>query len=277
MRNIYRMVLTAISLAPIGPYVSAAEIIVDAFDQMGQLVNTNSSTAAHNESTVTGLGPLGYERFLQLRTVKVDGRAAACILYDGTCDSNGANGEAGLRIVIPAGESSNVNVTWAGYEAVGLNNRILDFGDITGGGTNQGLLVGVPTQIVGAMNLQFDLVSGTEQTSTATLKKELPGGFSDGVGLFFAFDDFARDAEFDLTELFSITMSIVLPTSGEPASHEGLNALLTFVTATADPNADPLPLPATFPLISIGLAGLTFARRRLSKRPLRRPHYCISQ
>jgi len=185
---------------------------------------------------------LGHARWLRIESLgTVSGPQSASV----------APPSIGLHITNAASDQSMTTVVWSAG-TFGLNDPGIGAGDIIGGITNpnQGLLVNIPDPLIGAMNLSFELVSGSSVGPASSFQTYVEDGFSGDV--FLPFPE-AGGAE--LTDLFSITMFVTSP-------NIGFQGTIGSVQATQEPvGPAPVPVPATFPLVCIGLAALTMAKQ----------------
>lgn len=275
MHQINQALLSIWVAAALGGQAYAAEIIVDGFDFTDEpsLSVTFGSADQFIPSDAGGTaGPTvtyAVEALGDYRSLLLDADAPPSSTGTARAAVGGA-ADPGLALSRTDGvTSTTTTMLWDGNggglsagekdNQQGQGNSSFD-GDITSDNTNDGLLVGLPGAMIGAMDVTLNLRSGSGSGALSSLSMGVAGlgGFGD---LFFPFVDFVGTAI--LTELFSIEMIItdttvaaVTPdvTASTPAVH--FDALIGFVKAAPDPNrpSTPVPLPATLTLLMIGFA-----------------------
>ena len=267
------------SAAPIFP------LIVDSFNLTGQVLtvglgDSNVQQAADdsgsNVNTALAEEALGFFRTLGLVVtgdVGTRGSATADVSIDQASGvANSPANAPGLLVTSTSDVTSDTTVRWDG-NAQGIQKFGEFDGDITGAGAYNGVVVTVPTPTEGALSMTLRMVSGSSGGPEFVW---LPLMLADeGFGeLFFSFEDFDDSANgFDPTNLYLIELivqelEVALSVPGlesnlaVASTQPGpFSVLISSVMATTRDPTMPVPLPATLPLLLVGLAGIQLANR----------------
>jgi len=267
----HRAVVTRIlvmGLAISASHTVAGTIVVDSFDTppVAQAVSISDVKTFDDTEGYAGAA-LGTYRKLGLKWTTpqnqdIDAAPSGSVTV-------GAN--AGLTIEISSGMPSETTIFW-NVGGWGLNYDP-DWGidDITDGGSNVQLQV-IFDELVGSMVLRFDLYSGDTFQSRPTIfeceegavpgegpvpeehacvQATIPDGYVGG-SIEFLFDDFIVGSSFEPTNLFSIAMIVT-------STDDDFRTVIRSVKAVGPQS---VPVPATLPIVMLGLMGMAFAGRR---------------
>jgi len=221
---------------------AAVEIVVDSFDRRDQEVGIQHNAVNSQASgVVASSAALGGYRRLELES--------ADEATGGTASASIGGPSSGLAINNTSDMFSKTTVTW---DALGIGLDDVGAGDITGGSPKGRLLVGLLDPLIGTMLLRFELVHGDPAPTSATahIETEIPDGYAGGT-VELPFADFTVGTGFDWTSLFSITMIVTSP-------DDGFSTVIRYVKA--------VPVPATLPILVLGLMAMVLAGKQSHRR-----------
>ncbi|MGB5833219.1 MAG: hypothetical protein WBG92_14665, partial [Thiohalocapsa sp.] len=151
----------------------------------------------------------------------------------------------------PIGVTSAFSIIWDG-DGLGLGSGPNGAFDITEGGTNDGFTIRFAAPISQQLGLGFEVADPDGGSSVFDPTLLLSAGTAGDA--FLPFADFTGTVDFE--KLNSVTLFLT-------ADVAGLEGLIDYVSATPDSSPPPpLPVPATIPLVMLGLLHLAVARRQ---------------
>jgi hypothetical protein len=252
----------AISAALLSTQVSAGIVGIDTFDQTTQVLEFDPPAgtpvpAASSEFNETQTGPgeaIGGYRDMFIST-------ANPITFNDNGQATVVSSLGEVQVSNTGNASIVVEFTWDGMDnSAAVDTDGLGGIDLTMGGLNDGILVG-NTRTDLDVALQFNIwdTSGATGSLSRTFQQD-----TNGEDVFFAYDQLSN--AIDLTNIGAIQLVVTGPDAYDLQFDLLQSTTLTPQTPTPPTTTTPPPTsvasPATLALVSIGLFGLGFTRRR---------------